>query len=55
MVDKVIGSKEIYVVSGNCGKEFDEELKKLKKQLKEEGRKIEAKIVTKAIIFTKSL
>lgn len=55
MVDKLIGTNNIYVVTGNCGKEFNEELKKLKKQLKEEGRKIDSKIVTKAIIFTKSL
>ena len=55
MIDKIIGSENIYVISGNNGKEFNEELKKFKKQLKAEGRKIEAKIVTEAIIFTKSL
>ena len=55
MIDKIIGINDVYVVSGNCGKEFNEELKKLKKQLKEEGRKIDVKIVTKAIIVTKSL
>ena len=53
MIDEL--SKNIYVVTGSTGKEFDEELKKLKKQLKDEGRKIDTKIVTKAIIFTKSI
>lgn len=55
MIDKLIGTENHYVVSGNCGMEFNEELKKLKKQLKAEGRKIETKVIVKAIILTEKL
>lgn len=52
MIRNLFGSTEDYVVSGNCGKEYTEELKKLKKQLKAEGRQVETIIVLEAIVLT---
>lgn len=55
MVDRLIGATEHFVVSGDCGREYKEELKKLKKQLKAQGRKVQAIVVTKAIILTEPI
>lgn len=50
MVDKIIGIKENYfVVEGNCGAQFKEELNRLKKLYP--NKRIVGKIVTKAIII----
>lgn len=52
MIDKVIGTKAVYVVEGNCGANYKEELKRLKKALKKIGKTTDGVIVTKAIVFT---
>lgn len=50
MVDRIIGIKDnYYVVEGDCGREFNEELKRLKKMYP--NKKVVSRVVTKAIII----
>lgn len=55
MIDNLCGVENGYIVSGCNGKEFNENLKKLKKQLKANNRRIEAKITVRAIILTEEV
>lgn len=53
MIERCIGTNGIYVISGSCGAEYQQELKRLKKALKKAG--VERKyspIVTKALVIT---
>lgn len=49
MIDKVLGIEEnYYIVEGHTGKEFEEELKRLKKMYS--NKRVTSKIISKAII-----
>ena len=55
MIEKAIGTKSVYIVSGNCGANYKDELKKFKKELKKQGKKVDGIIVTRALVFTTDL
>ena len=55
MIEELLGVNNGYIVSGCSGKDFNENLKKLKKQLKANNRRIEAKITVRAIILTEEV
>lgn len=55
MIDKVLGTNSVYVVEGFTGNEYKEELKKLKKQLKAQGKRVSGTVVVKALIFTEDI
>lgn len=55
MIEKAIGTKSVYIVSGNCGANYKEELKRFRKELKKQGKKVDGIIVTRALVFTTDL
>lgn len=52
MVEKCLGTQGVYIVSGNCGANYKEELKRLRKELNKDGKKVESIIITRALVFT---
>ena len=55
MIEHLIGATEHYIVSGHNGAEYKDELKKLKAELKKQGRQVEAVVVVRAIVITEPI
>ena len=56
MIDTVLGTNgTVYVVEGLTGNEYKENLKKLNKQLKAQGKIVIGTVVVKALIFTEDI
>lgn len=48
---KLLGVDDAYVVSGDCGYNYNEALRELKAELRRQHKKVRSTVIVKAIVF----